>query len=106
MRPKRPAGGDAPQDFLAKQPFTEEPSDALRKMNVDIARHNLQVTLKKYMDESWRVAKEVALEGNEENTRQMDQFVRNVYANDPRKLAEWEELISRYDFANTIESPE
>jgi hypothetical protein len=106
MRPKRPAGGDVPQDFLAKQPFTEEPSDALRKMNVDIARHNLQATLAKFKKDCWRVAKEVALEGDEEKTRQMDEFVRNVYADEPRKMAEWEKLISRYDFANTIELPE
>ena len=100
MKRTKPAGGDTPPDFLSKQPFTEEPSAALRKMNVDIARHNLEVTLTRFKEKCFRAAKEVALEGDEEKARQMDDFVRKVYADEPRKLAEWEKIMSRYEFTD------
>ena len=103
MRPTKPAGGDTPRDFL-KQSFTEKPSDALLQMNVDIARHNLEVTLKRTKEGCFRAATEIALEGDEEKVRQMDQFVRSQYADEPRKIAEWEQIMSRYEFIDdTIE---
>lgn len=82
MRPKRPAGGDVPPDFNGKQRFTEKHSKELLQMNVDLGRHNLEVTLKRFRDDTFRVAKEVALEGNDENTRQMDDYVRKVFTDD------------------------
>jgi len=104
MKPKRPAGGDTPPDFLAKRPFTEKPSKELLQTNVDIARHNLQVKLAWFRKETFRVAKEVALEGKEEEIRKMDQYVRSVFADDSTRMAEWEELMSRYEFmAETLE---
>lgn len=98
MRPKRPAGGDVPPEFLGKGQFSEKPSEKLLQTNVDIARHNLQVKLAWFKKETFRVAKEVALEGKEENIRQMDKYVRSVFADEPSKMAEWEELMSRYEF--------
>ena len=72
--------------------------------NVDIARHNLQVKLAWFRKETFRVAKEVALEGKEEEIRKMDQYVRSVFADDSTRMAEWEELMSRYEFmAETLE---
>jgi hypothetical protein len=57
MRPTKPAGGDTPPDFLNEQPFVEKPSDALLQMNVDMARHNLEVTLKRTKEGCFRAAK-------------------------------------------------
>ena len=96
MRPK-PAGGDMPPEFVRNQQFTEEPSAAVRKMNYDFARHNLEVTLTKFIDKCFRGAKELVLQGEEEKARQFDDFIRSICAHDPRKLAEWEELMSRFD---------
>ena len=102
MRPTKPVGGDTPPDFLRKQPFTEKPSDALLQTKVDIARHNLEVTLKRTKEGCFRAAKAIALEGDEEKARQMDDFVRKVYADEPRKIAEWEQIMSRYEFTDDI----
>ena len=102
MRDTKPAGDDTPPDFRKKQPFTEKPSDALLQMNVDIARHNLEVTLKRTKEGCFRAAKEIALEGDEEKARQMDQFVRSQYADEPRKMAEWDEIMARYDFTDDV----
>ena len=100
MRPKQPAGGDVPPEFFNQGRFEEKPSEKLRKTNVDLARHNLEVTLKRTMEGCFRAAKAIALEGNEEKVREMDTFVRKAYAADSRKMAEWEELMSRYEFMN------
>jgi len=102
MKRQKPAGGDTPPDFVTRKPFTEKPSAALLKANVDIARHNLQVKLDWVKRETWRVAKEVALEDDKEATRKMDQYVRTVFKDEPRKMAEWEELMSRYDFTDEV----
>jgi len=102
MRRIRPAGGDAPPDFPNKQRFTEETSDAVRKMNLDLARHNLEVTLKKFIDKCFRGAKELALQGDKEKVRQIDDFIRSICAHEPRKLAEWQELTKRYEFTDDI----
>src|SRR5436190_20869255 len=102
MKEPKPAGGDTPPDFLSKQQFTEKPSAALRKANLDIARHNLQVKLAWFKRETFRAAKEVASEGDKEATRRMDQYVRSVFKDDRRIMTEWEELMSRYDFTDDV----
>jgi hypothetical protein len=102
MKEPKPAGGDTPPDFVAKKQFPEKPSAALRKANVDIARHNLQAKLAWFKRETFRVAKEVAAEGDKEATRDMDKYVRSVFKDDRRIMAEWEELMSRYDFTDDV----
>ena len=102
MRRRKPAGGDTPPDFLNKQPFAEKPSAKLRKTNVDIARHNLEVRLAWFKKETFRVAKEVAAEENEENTREMDKYVRKAFANDSRIIAEWEELMAKIGLVDDV----
>lgn len=96
MKTNKPAGGDMPPDFEDKQPFTVAPSDKLRKTNVDLARHNLQVKLKRFKEEAFRAAKEV-VRNREEKSREMDAFVRKVYADEPRKMAEWEVIWTEYE---------
>lgn len=104
MKRSKPAGGDMPRESLNKKRFTEKPSAELLKTNVDIARHNLQVSLKRMREECFRVAKEIALEGDEEEVRQMDEFVRKQYLDEPRKMAEWKALTKHYQFNDdTIE---
>ncbi len=85
-----------PPDFEDKQPFTVELSDKLRKTNVDLARHNLQVKLKQVKEGCFRAAKEV-VRNREEKPRELDAPVRKVYADEPRKMAEWEEIWTEYE---------
>jgi hypothetical protein len=106
MKPERPAGNDVPPEFLAKRPFAEKPSPEFRQMSRDLADRNLEAMYYRVKDEFFDGMKEIALEGDEERTRQADKAVREIYYDEPKKLAEWEELISRYDFANTVELPE
>lgn len=60
------------------------------------ARHNLQVKLKQLKEKCFRAAKESAAE-SPERAREMDGFVRKSYADEPRKMAEWEEVMRRWE---------
>jgi hypothetical protein len=102
MKRPKPSGGDMPPNFIARKQFTEKPSAALRKANVDIARHNLQVKVAWFKRETFRVAKQVALEGDKEATRDMDKYVRSAFKDDRRIMAEWEELMSRCGFTDDV----
>lgn len=42
--------------------------------------------------------KEIVLEGDEQKVRQADEAVREIYYDEPKKMAEWEELMLRYEF--------
>jgi hypothetical protein len=66
-------------------------------MSVNLARHNLEVTLKRTKEQCFRVAKEIGLEGIE-GFKKMDAFVRNQYADEPKKMAEWDEIMQKYEF--------
>jgi len=77
--------GDAPDVFL----------DA----SVNLARHNLEVTLRRTKEECFRAAKEIASESLE-GARKMDPFVRGQYADEPTKMAQWEEIMRKYEFAD------
>jgi len=55
-------------------------------------------------DDFFEGMKEIALEGNEEKVREADKAVRGIFYDEPKKMAEWEELMSRYEFMEeTIE---
>lgn len=66
---------------------------------LSLAKHNLEVTLRRTKEECFRVAKIAAAESLEEAMK-FDGFVRRQYADEPRKMAEWEEIMSRYEFAD------
>lgn len=98
MKPNRPAGNDVPPEFLAKKPFAEKPSAEFLQMARDIAERDLEFLYYRVKDEFFNHLKEIALEGNEEKVREADKSVREIYYDEPKKMAEWEELISRYEF--------
>ena len=98
MKKIKPAGGDTPQGFLDKQPFKVDVSEKVHQTDVDIARHNLEVTLKKVMEGCFQAAKKCVMEGKDhEAVMRMDDFVRKSYTTEPRKMAEWEALIREYE---------
>lgn len=98
MKPNRPAANDVSPEFLAKKPFAEKPSLEYLKMARDIADHELEVMYYRVKDEFFDHLKEIALEGDEEKVREADKSVREIYYDEPKKIAEWEELMSRYEF--------
>jgi hypothetical protein len=75
----------------------EELSDVFYDMSVNLARHNLEVTLRRTKEECFRAAKECASESRE-GFKKMDAFVRSQYADEPKKMAEWEEIARGYEF--------
>ena len=50
--------------------------DKFGEMSINLARHNLEVTLKRTKEQCFRVAKEMALE-SAKGARKMDAFVRS-----------------------------
>lgn len=69
-----------------------------RMLSVAEARRNLEVKLKWTKEECFRAAKECGLE-SEEGFKKMDAFVRSQYTDEPDKMAEWEEIARKYEFA-------
>ena len=98
MDPNKPAGHDVPPEFLAKRQFTEEPSLEYLKMARDLIDRDLEVMYYRVKDEFFDGMKEIAIEGNEEKVREADKAVRGIFYDEPKKMAEWEELMSRYEF--------
>jgi len=68
-------------------------------MRVNLARHNLEVTLKRTMEQCFVAAKKCAL-ASAEGARKMDVFVRKQYIDEPKKMAEWEKTMQRYEFSD------
>jgi len=75
-----------------------EAPDILDETCVNLARHNLEVTFKRTKEQCFRAAKEIASESLE-GARKMDAFVRTQYADEPRKIAEWDEIMLKYAFS-------
>jgi hypothetical protein len=75
------------------------------RMSVNLARHNLEVTLKRTKEECFRAAKECGSESLE-GFKKMDAFVRSQYADEPRKMAEWDAIMQKYEFPDEEEEAE
>lgn len=75
----------------------EEVDDVFYDMSVNLARHNLEVILRRTKEECFRAAKECGLESLE-GFKKMDAFVRSQYADESKKMAEWEEIAQKYEF--------
>ena len=82
----------------------EKLDDKFFEAGVHLARSNLEATLNRYREECFRVAKLVARDvaaGKKpmDDLRKMDEFVRSVYTDQPRKMAEWEEVMREFEFS-------
>ncbi|HEU0143205.1 MAG TPA: hypothetical protein VFQ47_00325 [Nitrososphaera sp.] len=75
----------------------EEVDDVFYDMSVNLARHNLEVTLRRTKEQCFQAAKQCALESLE-GFKKMDAFVRKQYADEPKKMAEWDEIAQKYEF--------
>ncbi len=73
--------------------------DKFSEMGLNLARHNLEVGLKRTKEECFRVAKIIASE-SEKGAREMDAFVRSQYADEPQKMAQWDEIMQKYEFSD------
>ena len=85
----------------------EKLSDRFYDTSVHLARTNLEASLNRAREECFRVAKLVAQDvaaGKQpmDKLRQMDDFVRKAYTDQPRKLAEWEEIMKEFDLSQDV----
>jgi hypothetical protein len=74
-----------------------ERGNVFGKMQLNLARHNLEVTLKRHKEGCFEAAKKMALE-SADGARKVDGFVRKHYCDEPRKMAEWEKIMAKYEF--------
>jgi hypothetical protein len=82
----------------------EELSDRFFDTSVHLAMTNLEAALNRFREDCFRVAKSVAQDvaaGKKpmDDLRKMDEFVRKVYTDQPRKMAEWEEVMKGFEFS-------
>lgn len=82
----------------------EKLNDKYFEAGVHLARTELEATLSHYREDCFRVAKLVAGDvaaGKKpmDDLRKMDVFVRTVYTDHPRKMAEWEEIMKGFEFS-------
>ena len=82
-----------------------EAEDKFGETSVNLARHNLEVTLRRTKEQCFRIAKEVGSESLE-GFKKMDAFVRSQYADEPKKMAEWDKIMQRYEFLNEEDEDE
>ena len=82
-----------------------EADDKFGETSVNLARHNLEVTLRRTKEQCFRAAKECALESLE-GFKKMDAFVRSQYADEPKKMAEWDKIMQRYEFLDEEDEDE
>lgn len=75
----------------------EKVDDVFYDMGLNLARHNLEVTLRRTMEQCFQAAKRAGLDSYD-NFKKMDGFVRKHYAGEPKKMAEWEEIARKYEF--------
>lgn len=71
--------------------------NAFGKMQLNLARHNLEVTLKRTKEQCFEAAKKMA-QASAEDAKKADIFVRKQYSDEPRKMAEWEKIMAKYEF--------
>ena len=82
----------------------EKLDDKFFEAGMHLARTQLEASLNRFREDCFRVAKLVArdvAEGKKpmDDLRKMDEFVRKVYTNLPRKMAEWEEVMKGFEFS-------
>jgi hypothetical protein len=82
----------------------EKLDDKFLEVGRHLARTELEASLSRFREDCFRVAKLVARDvaaGKRpmDDLRKMDEFVRGVYTNQPRKMAEWEEVMREFEFS-------
>jgi hypothetical protein len=75
----------------------EKVSLAFARMSMKLAEHDLEVTVKRVSEGMFRHAKEEALL-SEERAKAWDSHIRGIFDDEPKKIAEWEEVMQKYEF--------
>lgn len=79
----------------------DQVNDVFYDASVNLARRNLEESLRRTKEECFRAAKACALDSIE-GFKEMDAFVRSQYVDEPQKMAEWEEIALRYEFMDDV----
>lgn len=82
----------------------EKLDDRFFEVSVHLAESNLEAALSRFHRACFRMAKWVAgdvAEGKRslDDLRMVDDFVCSVFNDQPRQMAEWEEIMSQFDLS-------
>jgi hypothetical protein len=99
MDNNKPAGGDLPLRFYDDQRFKVQASDQLLKTSQNLAEHNLEVIMKRVLEDMFEEILKQATE-SPEKARQMDGIVHDLYHDQPSVMAEWEAFIKTCEIAD------
>lgn len=81
----------------------EKVDEVFYNMSVNLARHNLEVTLRRIKEHCFEAARKAGTESFD-GFKKMDDFVRSQYSDEPKKMAEWEQIAQRYEFMDEDEA--
>lgn len=77
----------------------EQVSLVFARMSMKLAEHDLEVAVRRVSEDMFRHAKEEALQ-SEERAKAWDSHVRDIFDDEPKKIAEWEQVMQRYEFSD------
>ena len=77
----------------------EKVSLVFAEMSLKLAEHNLEVAVKRVLEDFFRSATADALL-SEEKAKAWDSHIREIYDDEPKKIAEWEQIMQRYEFSD------
>lgn len=82
----------------------EKLDDKFFEVGRHLARAELEASLNRFREDCFRVAKLVARDvaaGKKpmDDLRKMDEFVRKVYTDQPRRMAEWEKVMGEFELS-------
>lgn len=85
----------------------EKLDDKFFEVSVRLAESNLDAALSRFMREFFSMAKMVAQDVSEgkrsmDDLRKADELVREVCGDQPRQMAEWEEIMSQFDLSEDM----
>lgn len=77
----------------------EKVSLVFARMSLKLAEHDLEVAVRRVSEDLFRNAKEEALL-SEEKAKAWDSHIREIYDDEPKKIAEWEQIMQKYEFSD------
>lgn len=79
----------------------EKVSLVFAKMSLKLAEHDLEVAVRRVSEDMFKYAKEEGLL-SEEKAKAWDRHIREIFDEEPKKLAEWEQIMQRYEFSDDV----
>jgi hypothetical protein len=89
MKTKSDNGGEVPQFFGSQ-------SNEWLQLNMVVRRHDLDAARERARETAFDLAKEIAKK-SAHGAREMDRFIRPQFGHDRKRMAEWNEIMQRWE---------